>query len=136
LITALFAGLEASRPDLAHADAVLAAGGTRLMTLEDGSNAIGIWGDLDSAELRQGIRAFGWSESLIRYLDGPSIPDRYRIRQVGGECVPLSVLRAMEQAPQEPWVIRDTLLAEMGWRATSRKLGAGRVGNDHLGNDH
>jgi len=67
---------------LAQADEILGRAGVRLMTLDDGGNAIGVWGDMDSPELREAIRAYGWGESLIRYLEnGAGIPERYKTRR-------------------------------------------------------
>jgi hypothetical protein len=123
LIDDLFAGVESARPDLMRADAVLSLGGVRLMTLPDGSHAIGIWSDLDSAELRQAIRAYGWDQAPVRYLDGDGIPSRYRLRTVAGEVVPVTVLKAMQAESAKPWLVRDRMLAEMGWRRGQHEIG-------------
>jgi len=40
---------------------------------------------------------------------------RYKLRKAPGEPVPASVLAAMEQESNQPWVIRDRMLEEMGW---------------------
>lgn len=40
---------------------------------------------------------------------------KYKLRKAPGEPVPGNVLAAMEQAADEPWVVRDRMLAEMGW---------------------
>jgi hypothetical protein len=70
--------------DLLHADQILGRAGVRLMTLDDGANAVGVWSDTDTSELREAVLAFGWEEGLIRYLDGPGIPERYKTRRNSG----------------------------------------------------
>jgi hypothetical protein len=112
---ALLSQWEPTTAAWAHADRVLADAGTRLMTPADGSHAIGVWSDLDSAELRQAIRTVGWDGSLVRYLDEPGTPLQYKVRKVEGEPAPLAVLAEMEQHPVEPWKARDRMLNAMGW---------------------
>lgn len=52
----------------------------------------------------------------VHYLDGAGVPVRYKVRRVDGEPVPMNVLIEMEkQVEDEPWVVRDRMLAEMGW---------------------
>jgi hypothetical protein len=101
--------------ELDQAHAVLNRIGVRLIEL-DGVPTVGLWSDLDSPEVGAALRALGWVGQPIRYLDGPGIPMRYKLRSVPGELVPISVLAAMEQAQAEPWTVRDRMLAEMRWR--------------------
>lgn len=102
--------------ELAHASAVLAAAGIRIMQL-DGATTIGVWSDLDSPELREAIAVMGSAGLPVHYLDGAGIPDRYKLRRVAGEPVPMSVLAEMERHPANPWEVRDQMLSEMGGRA-------------------
>jgi hypothetical protein len=97
--------------DLVRASRVLADAGVRLMVL-DGSFTVGIWSDLDSPALRDALRVFH-SDGMppVRYLDGAGIPPRFKLRSVPGDPVPLSVLNAMEQNPEEPWAVRDGMLS-------------------------
>src|SRR5215471_11272350 len=37
----------------------------------DSPALIGIWSDLDSAEIRGALKTLGWHKLAIRYLDGP-----------------------------------------------------------------
>jgi hypothetical protein len=48
-------------------------------------------------------------------LDGNGIPPRYKVRQIGGEPVPLNVLDELERRPEEPWKVRDRVPKEMEW---------------------
>jgi hypothetical protein len=102
-----------SPEELAHASAVLTKAGIRLMRI-DGADHVGIWSDLDGPEVRAALRTFGSHELPVRYLDG-AVLMCFRLRQVPGEPVPANVLAAMEQEPNHPWVVRDRMLAEMGW---------------------
>jgi hypothetical protein len=77
--------------------------------------AIGVWSDRDSSEIREALRIMGMDELPIRYLDGDDAPAMYKDRDVEGEPVPMAVLRAMEADADAPWMIRDRMLAEMGW---------------------
>ena len=94
------------------ASVVLGRAGVRL--LDDHRRSVGVWSDQDSADVRQALAVMGVSRQPVRYLDGPGIPDRFRVRRVPGEPVPLSVLVAMQQASAEPWMMRDRMLYEMG----------------------
>jgi hypothetical protein len=96
------------------ASAVLSRAGVRIMQL-DGVTTIGVWSDLDEPEVRAALRTFGSEQGPVRYLDGPGIPVRYKLRRVEGEPVPLSVLAEMERHPADPWKIRDAMLKEMRW---------------------
>jgi hypothetical protein len=99
----------------------LARAGVRLTQLETGFT-IGVWSDLDSAALRAAIQAFHPDGMPpIRYLDGAGIPDRFKLRCVPGEPVPMNVRAAMEQAPGEPWKVRDQMLKEMRWHPPSQR---------------
>lgn len=102
--------------ELARASAVLARAGVRIMELEAGTT-IGVWSDFDGPEVRAALRVFGSENLPVGYLDGAGIPAKYKIRRVEREPVPMSVLAAMEQCPEEPWKVRDRMLSEMGWRA-------------------
>jgi hypothetical protein len=99
---------------LAGASAVLNRAGVRIMQL-DGVTTIGIWSDLDGSEIRRALRTFGSNQLPVRYLDGASVPARYKLRHVEGEPVPMNVLAEMERHPDEPWKVRDRMLQEMGW---------------------
>lgn len=101
--------------ELARASAVLNRAGIRIMALE-GAATIGVWSDLDGPEVRAALRALGLDGLPVRYLDGAGIPPRYKLRQVEGEPVPMSVLSEMERQPNEPWNVRERMLKEMGRR--------------------
>jgi len=95
--------------ELARASAILSRTGVRLMAL-DGGMTIGLWSDLDGPEIRAALRAFGSEHVPVRYLDGAGVPMKYKVRQVDGEPVPMSVLAEMERHPAEPWGVRDRML--------------------------
>jgi hypothetical protein len=99
--------------DLPTASAILNRTGARLMEI-DGKITVGIWSDVDGPEVRTAIKAFGYPP--VRYLDGATIPERYKVRDLPGVPVPLAVLQAMQQNPIDPWRTRDDMLAEMDWR--------------------
>jgi hypothetical protein len=103
-----------NREKLTLASSVLGHGGVRIMTLETGV-AIGLWSDLDGPEVRAALRVFGSDHLPVVYLDGPGVPPRFKLRRVAGEPVPLDVLHAMEQNPEEPWIVRYQMLSKMGW---------------------
>jgi hypothetical protein len=100
--------------ELARASAVLNRAGVRTMALE-GNATIGEWSDLDGPEVRVALRTFGSDRLPVRYLDGASVPMRYKLRRADGEPGPMNVLAKMEQHPAEPWKVRDRMLNEMGW---------------------
>ena len=104
---------EPTAEQLAHASTVLSKAGIRLMRLY-GVDMVGIWSDLDSPRVRAALRTYGSDQLPVRYLDGDVLM-KYKLRKAPGEPVPGNVLAAMEQAPNEPWIIRDRMLAEMGW---------------------
>jgi hypothetical protein len=106
--------LEPAGQDLGHATALLNQAEVRIVRLETGA-AIGIWSDLDSPSIRNALRVLGMAELPIRYLDGPDIPLRYKLRRVPGEPVPDYVRAAMERHPKAPWKIRDQMLGR-AWR--------------------
>jgi hypothetical protein len=86
----------------------------RLMEL-NGVFTVGLWSDLDCREIREALKLFGSGDAPVRYLDGSGIPDRYKLRRVVGEPVPMNVLAEMERHPEKPWKIRDQMLKKMGW---------------------
>jgi hypothetical protein len=100
--------------DLARASAVLSRAGVRIMQLE-GVTTIGIWSDLDGPDVRNALRSFGSGHLPVRYLDGTGVPERYKLRRVAGDPVPMNVLVEMERYPDDPWKVRDRMLQEMGW---------------------
>ena len=81
------------------------------MALDSGF-AIGVWSDLDGPEIRAALRTTGADRLHLRYLDGAGIPDRFKLRRVDGEPVPMNVLAEMERQPAEPWKVRDRMLSE------------------------
>jgi hypothetical protein len=89
--------------------------GVRLMKLGGGSCTVGVWSDRDEAAVRAAIRAIVGDQAVVRYLDDGGVPAKYKVRCVPGEPVPPVVLRAMAQALAEPWIVRDRMLAEIGW---------------------
>jgi hypothetical protein len=108
----------ADEPDvetLTWAGEVFKLNGVRHLTL-DGQHVIGIWSDLDGPHIRKAMRIFDNQDVPVRYLDGPGIPLRYKVRRMKGTPVPLNILHAMEAAA-EPWAVRDRMLAEIGWHA-------------------
>jgi hypothetical protein len=104
--------------EMDRASEILSWAGMRLMEL-DGVMTVGLWSDLDCPEIREALRVFGSGEAPVRYLDGPSVPDRFKLRRVAGDPVPLSVLAEMEQHSEEPWKVRNELLLKMDWHQAS-----------------
>jgi hypothetical protein len=102
----------------AHASAVLQRTGVRIMDIL-GVVTVGVWSDLDGPEIRSALGVLGSGGLPVRYLDSGGIPMRYKLRRVEGEPVPLSVLRAMESCPTDPWAIRDRMLLELKWNSTN-----------------
>jgi len=102
---------------LAHASRILKLNGVRLLVL-DGVPAIGLWSDLDGPHIRSALRVFHPDGMpAIRYLDGPGIPMRYKVRVPKGQPVPLDVVAAMQAASAEkPWEIRERMLDLIRWR--------------------
>lgn len=98
------------RVELVSASTVLNRAGVRIMALEDGAT-IGVWSDLDGPEVRAALRTLELDRLPVRYLDGAGVPLRYKLRRVEGEPVSANILAEMEQAPAEPWKVRDRLLA-------------------------
>jgi hypothetical protein len=81
---------------------------------------VGIWSDRDCPQIRQALAALELGTLEVRYLDGPGIPDHYKLRQIAGEPVPMNVLEQMmadTRAAAAPWKIRDRMLADMKWHA-------------------
>jgi hypothetical protein len=103
-----------SPEELAQASAVLAQAGIRLMRI-NGVDYIGVWSDLDGPRVRAALAVFH-PDGIppVLYLDG-DVPMRFKLRKVPGEPVPAHVLAAMEEEPNQPWVIRDRMLKEMNW---------------------
>ena len=98
-----------------HTNTILGRAGLRLMALEGGVT-VGIWSDLDSAELRTALAVFHPSGiPPILYLDSSGIPDKYKERRVAGEPVPRDVLHAMEKTAAAPWTVRDQMLKQIRW---------------------
>ncbi len=106
---------EPTATELDAASHVLRRNGVRFMQI-DGKHVGGVWSDLDGPELRAALRILGTDHLPVRYLDGTGIPARYKLRDVPGQPVPLSVLAAMELEPFEPWKVRDR-------QAKRRRLG-------------
>jgi hypothetical protein len=96
------------------AHTVLAKAGVRLMEL-NGVFTVGVWAHRDSPKIRTALRCFHDEDPPVVYLDGSAVPNRYKPTRLAGEPVPLNVLHAMEKNPREAWVIRDRMLAAMGW---------------------
>jgi hypothetical protein len=99
---------EPSAKELSDATALLNRTGVRIMRLEAG-DAIGVWTDRDSASIRQALRLLAMDELPIRYLDGPDVPDRYKLRPIPGDPVPNPVREAMEKS-SEPWKVRSRMV--------------------------
>jgi hypothetical protein len=104
---------------VARASAVLAAAGVINLEL-NGVRVAGVWSDLDGPGIRAALLAIGACDLPVTYLDGSSIPDRFKSRRVAGEAVPLAILVEMECSP-EPWIVRDQLSTEIGWRKGARR---------------
>jgi hypothetical protein len=103
--------------ELVAASRTLNRAGVRLMTI-DAQATVGIWADLDSAELRQALRLLGLGRAPVRYLDGSGVPMRYKATKLEGEPIPLNVLAEMERSiSDEPWMIRDRMLREIRWHS-------------------
>lgn len=88
--TATIAALESvdfGRTEIDHALAVVNRRGVRIMALADGVT-VGVWSDLDGPEIRASLRVLDMHERPVRYLDGPGVPMRYKVRRVGGERGP------------------------------------------------
>jgi hypothetical protein len=99
--------------DLARATALLNRTGCRIMRPE-GGDVIGVWSDLDSPAIRHSLRILGMDELQVRYLDGPGVPMKFKLRRVTGEPVTEYVRLAMERHP-DPWKAREQILGR-AWR--------------------
>jgi hypothetical protein len=108
---------------LARADRVLRLNGVRLFILS-GVETIGIWSDLDGPHLREALALFHPDGMPpIRYLDGPGIPMRYKVRVPPGQPVPLNVVAVMQRlSAGKPWEARERMLAEIQWIPKRRVL--------------
>jgi hypothetical protein len=100
--------------EITRAWRVLNDAGVRLMKL-DGKVVVGIWSDLDGPEIRAALGILGSGDLEVCYLDGFNVPDRFKLRRVAGEPVPLNVLAEMERHLESPWKIGDKLLEEVKW---------------------
>jgi hypothetical protein len=49
---------------------------------EGAVHCVGVWSDLDGAEIRGAIATLGLTDSVIRFLDGDGVPLRFRLRHV------------------------------------------------------
>jgi hypothetical protein len=88
---------EASCDEVALATVLLNQAGVRLMRLQCG-DTVGIWSDLDSPAIRNALSILGADQLPVLYLDGPSVPVRYKLRHPPGDPVPANVRKPMEQA--------------------------------------
>jgi hypothetical protein len=89
--------------------ALMNASGSRIVALEAGTRCVGVWSDQDGPHIRAALHVLGMDGLEVRYLDGPNVPLRYKVRKVPGEPVSLSVRAEMEQHPDAPWEVRDRL---------------------------
>jgi hypothetical protein len=110
---------------LCYANNILNRAGVRLMELS-GVSVAGIWSDLDGPQVREALRIFGMTQ--VRYLDGPDIPLRHKLRRVPGEPVPDYVRVAMEQHPEAPWEVRDRMATKFSpWPLNQQARAAGCI---------
>ena len=79
--------VEFGQAEIDHALTVVNRRGVRIMALADGVT-IGVWSDLDGPEIRAALRVLEMDQRPVRYLDGPGVPMRYKVRRVGGEPGP------------------------------------------------
>jgi hypothetical protein len=117
--------------EMDRASELLSWAGVRLMEV-DGVVTVRVWSDLNCLEIRDALRVLGSGDAPVRYLDGSGIPDRYKLRRVAGDPVPMSVLRAMEQHPEAPLKVRDELLVTMRWPGESSWNAWVRRRNDRI----
>lgn len=103
---------------------LLNAQGVRVMHIDEGY-VIGVWSDLDGPEIRAALEALEMHTLPLRYLDGPGIEAKYKVRVVEGEPVPPAVRTAMEAAAQ-PWLVRELLLGG-NWHFTAPENNAGAL---------
>jgi hypothetical protein len=111
---------------LTRASQVLRVNGVRLLVL-DGVPTIGLWSDLDGPHIRAALARFNNARLPVRYLDGPGIPMRYKLRKPKGQPVPLEVVAAMDAANAnggKAWEVRNEMLRAIGWRYKIRVYGA------------
>jgi len=95
--------------DVTRAQDLLNRAGVRIIQF-DGGYAIGVWVDLDSAEIRAALATLRMDHLPLHYLDAPDVPMRYKARHVPGEPAPPHVLEAMARST-EPWKVRDRMAA-------------------------
>jgi hypothetical protein len=91
--------------EVGRATALLNQSFVRIMRL-DGVFTVGVWSDLDGANIRAALRTLDMDHLPVRYLDGAGIPLRYKLRRVEGEPVPMRVLAEMERHSAELWKAR------------------------------
>lgn len=104
---------------LAWANQVYKLNGVRLLSTDGQLTGIGVWSDLDGPHIREAIAIFGNQDIPVRYVDGPNIPMKYKVRKMKGTPVPLDVVAAMDKANlahRPAWEVRDRMLAEIKWR--------------------
>jgi hypothetical protein len=110
----------AEEPDpLTRAGEVLKANGVRLFQL-DGVPVVGLWSDLDGPHIRAALAVLENDKLPVRYIDGPNIPMRYKVRKMKGQPVPLEIVAAMDKANADggqAWEVRDRMLLGIGWCA-------------------
>jgi hypothetical protein len=105
---------------LAWASEVYRMNGVRLLSVDGQLTGIGVWSDLDGPHIREAIAIHGNQDIPVRYIDGPNIPMKYKVRRMKGTPVPLDVVGAMDKANlarRPAWEVRDRMLAEIKWRA-------------------
>jgi hypothetical protein len=110
-----------------RAGLVLRVNGVRLLSFDDGSPCIGLWSDLDGPHIRAALARLGSGKLPVRYLDGPGIPMRYKLRRPKGLPVPLDVVAAMDAANlggEKAWEVRDRMLLAIRWPYKVRVYGA------------
>jgi hypothetical protein len=102
--------------EMVQASAILVKAGMRLVEL-NGQTTVGLWSDLDGPLIRWALKIFGSGDLPVIYLDADvaGVPDKFRVRSVPGDPVPLSVLEEMRNHPSEPWAVRYRMLEEMDW---------------------
>jgi hypothetical protein len=108
-------------PAINGASAVLGRYGARLIRM-NGEMRVGIWSWLDCPAVRDALKVMQSGGSKVIYLDDQSfdLPVRFKLcacnRRLDSDPVPAVVIEAMNQTSEKPWLVRDALLEEMGWR--------------------
>jgi hypothetical protein len=104
-------------PEATRASAILRVNGVRLLVIDD-VPTVGLWSDLDGAHIRAAVARLGSGSWPVRYLDGPGIDTRYKLREPKGQPVPLEVVAAMDEANargEKAWKVRDRMLRAIDW---------------------